>query len=579
MCLHREGEHIVSGNPLLTAMFLCGILFNYSCRAVDLTPPTTECSFEGLQFDATFEMRFEMTHSIIVLFARYWVWKDAYRVEIVWSEPGCNPQHFPCYPVSLTIRNTQSEFSVANPVIKKKSLHAKPIPPRGSLTDIAGAYDMANTRFLEGEAAAYRVYAKDITDFSGAETETFVMPVEGGERSIGSLAVDFEGDLLCALTLLDEKGEEQKTINYFYMSDDGKNILKKQEVTLFESRIMAGNSETVVKRGDRQEMYTQVPLTYHKGNRNCVVMYDRIEISGRQATLPVSIETRAGNVLLRRVVFSKYRSLDSADRDLLESAEPSSYSTLSDDELLLQVLLGKYWLAESNTVSPEDKETLGRLETEFSAWGFKEGTVGERLRRLYMLAMVEMMLDNTESLARLFDTYIAVLKESGIRPGALLYGGRDFIRLAIRWDKLELADQAMLSWLETSKEIEDTSEIIEFARMEMLGKYPWTTYRLLDTLLQRTYDASPRFHIQYLMCGTLGQLVAEYSTSPKKRDIKGSYHPTQVFESPKALMDLLANTTENTMYDYSSIAKPSKDEEQMKAMIENEIPAMLNSAH
>src|ERR1700722_8842917 len=68
----------------------------------------------AIQFDATIEINPPLSPNCMLLFARYWVSSNYYRVAVLWAEPNGSRMWFPIYPPTLRINSDAESFSVTD---------------------------------------------------------------------------------------------------------------------------------------------------------------------------------------------------------------------------------------------------------------------------------------------------------------------------------------------------------------------------------------------------------------------------------------------------------------------------------
>lgn len=543
------------------------------CHPMDLSPIVPNLTLEGLCFDAVLELKAPISSTTNALFARYWVEDDCLRVEVGWCEPHWNEINYAYYPVSLLIRSGTSEFAVANSVRQKNWAHKKPGLRRSLFRHMNNEYPIDEMRYAESEYLGTRVYKDDLGNLSldsekDAEQRTRISVGVG--RSFSALETTGKNDLVSNVALLDSTGGPMKSIDYIYDNIDGKTRLQKQIVTLFERRIMAAGLDVNLVSDQGPQSVSMYPIKYHRGNRQCLVQYGRTEIPGLDYPLPTSVNvyTGDGKDLLRRIAISNHRVLSSTETVQLESPEPTEYSAFSEDEMKCRDMLFKYWLRSADEVEPEDREVLMSLRNSLLTKSTRCRDIGGRLKNLYMRVMTDMMLDECAEVNLLFREYIALLRQANLQERTVLHAGCEFIALAVKWRKLDLADTALSICVDGLCNEENRIMVCDYARWGIEHGRPWPSYCLLAKLITLTYDGEARFELTYLMCVALQRFMGEMATSPDDRGVIGSYHPLHVFSTPAELRQRLDELIRECLMEYSSIGSPGKRHTLMKSEIE-----------
>src|SRR5262245_60941745 len=66
----------------------------------------------AVQFDAVICDESPRGNAYAVLFVRYVVSRDSYRLEVLWGEPHGEELLFPAYPLGLRVESTPNEFRI-----------------------------------------------------------------------------------------------------------------------------------------------------------------------------------------------------------------------------------------------------------------------------------------------------------------------------------------------------------------------------------------------------------------------------------------------------------------------------------
>src|ERR1051326_5516038 len=112
------------------------------------------------QFDAIIELNPPISP---VMFSRYWGGHGYYRIAVVWSEPNSQCLRFPLPPATLTVGADENSFDVSHAIVGAYATNfPKPVGNRGTFRYMYGDYPVSDLRFADSEAAAERVYTKDL---------------------------------------------------------------------------------------------------------------------------------------------------------------------------------------------------------------------------------------------------------------------------------------------------------------------------------------------------------------------------------------------------------------------------------
>jgi len=81
-------------------------------------------------------------------------------------------------------------------------------------------------------------------------------------------------------------------------------------------------------------------------------------------------------------------------------------------------------------------------------------TAGEQLKRINMLAEIDLMLGEKEDLAGRFSEYLSILRSNDLN-NMVLVGGLSRIDIAMRWNQFDAADRLLQQWLEAVPSVQD----------------------------------------------------------------------------------------------------------------------------
>ena len=94
-----------------------------------------------ISYDAIMELDSPITSKYVVLFVRYCIVGDKYKVDIAWAEPHIGALNYCLYPVTLSVDSEPMSFSTNSQLSKyARSAFKKPINKRGPFTYLFNAY-------------------------------------------------------------------------------------------------------------------------------------------------------------------------------------------------------------------------------------------------------------------------------------------------------------------------------------------------------------------------------------------------------------------------------------------------------
>jgi hypothetical protein len=256
-----------------------------------------------LQFDSIIELNAPLCRTHVVLFARYWVSPELYRMAVVWAEPHAGSLNFPIFPRSLNVASDPEAFRIEHQFQHMyDGVYPRPIGERGPFRHQFNSYYFSDIRFAEQDALDMRIYSSDIGQLkkTGIYDVNVLEPDDRSVQEPSRLSVRANKDRLDELSLFDTEGKQLKSIEYQY-KDGGQ--LHKQIVLLPERPIKVGfkGKGPTITIGGEEQQYSELETTHHQGGRKCIVDYKPIEIAGRTKTLPcrITVYSGDGNRILR----------------------------------------------------------------------------------------------------------------------------------------------------------------------------------------------------------------------------------------------------------------------------------------
>jgi len=489
------------------------VLINFAPADTASVPKNTAM----LRFDAVIELNAPLCRTHVVLFARYWVSPELYRMAVVWGEPHAGSLNFPIFPRSLNVASDQEAFRIKHQFRHMyDGVFPRPLGQRGPFIHKFNSYHFSDIRFAEQDALDLRIRAVDIgplkkTGEADAERIFDVNvpgPGDGSGQKPARLNVRATKDRLDELRLLDAEGKLLKSIQYHYTEQKGENRLNKQIVFLPERPITVGfkGKKPTITIGGEKHQYSQLETTHHQGGRNCIVDYQPIEIDGREVLLParITVYTGDGKHILRSAKLQNFTHINLSTDQLKEAAV--RFSFLDGDETRCREMLLKYWLIEPSEVAQDDVKTLKRLRLHFADKSVAGMTAGEQLRRVNILMQLDWMLGYMPQLERDFREYLSLLVSNDLGR-MVLVGGQHAVEMTSRWGQLDEADKLLDAWLDAAVSGNDVESVLDFATDNVRKKRFWTNARLMDKVLETPrLSISQKFVAQAIRCLCLARL-------------------------------------------------------------------------
>ena len=464
-----------------------------------------------LQFDSIIELNAPLCRTHVVLFARYWVSSDSYRITVVWAEPHAGSMNYPIYPPSVNVTSNNGVFMIEHQFQHiYDCVFPKPIEQHGPFRHQFNSYYFSEIRFAEQDALDMRIYSSDI----GPLKKTGIYDVNIPEKSDGSrqklarLSVRATEGRLDELRLLDDEGKLLKNIEYKYKEQSDGSQLHKQSVLLPERPITVGfkGKGPTITTGGEKHQYSELETIHHQGGRKCIVDYQPIKIGVRTETLPcrITVYSGDGNRVLRSAKLYNFNQCQISTDQLEEAAK--LFSFLNGEETMCREMLLKYWLKDPAEIEQADVKTLERLSARFAEKTTVGMTIGEQLRRVNILMQLDWMLGYMPQLEKDFEEYLSLLVSNELGR-MVLTGGQNGIEMTSRWGQFDTADSLLDIWLDVAVSQNDIDSVLNFATDTIRKKRFWTTVKLMDKILETSQlSASQRFVAQALRCIGLARL-------------------------------------------------------------------------
>jgi len=470
-----------------------------------------------VRFNAVMELNAPLCRTYVVLFERYWVSRDSYRVAVVWAEPHAGSLNFPIYPPTLNVVSDPNQFVISHQLQHMyDGTFPKPLGERGPFKHKFNTYYASDIRFAERETLDLRVRLSAIRPLldpngdSGERVLDMLYPQSTAPRKddLAKMTVRAIGSRGDEVSLLDSDGQLLKSVQYEYAGQGDAKRLKRQTMFLPERPItvaFGGEGPTITIAGQKRR-YPQLEIMDPPGGRKCIVDYQAVELGGCAVDLPSRIEvyTGDGRQLLRCARLSNWAPCDLSGEQVGKSAE--QFSLFDPNESRCRDLLLKYWLKRRSEMAKDDVEILERLRKHFAQRPSASTTAGELLKRVNMLLQVDWILDDPNRLDEDFREYTRLLRSNGLGR-MVLFGGENVIETTIRWGQIDTADRLLPVWLDAAVSDNDMASILDFASASLAKGSLWTTAKLLEKALdRRAIPGDQRFIAQALRAIALSRV-------------------------------------------------------------------------
>ena len=544
-----------------------------------------------LRFDAIIELNAPLCRTHVVLFARYWVSPELYRMAVVWAEPHAGSLNFPIFPRTLNVASDSNDFMVEHQFRHMyDGIFLRPLGRRGPFLHKFNSYYFSDIRFAEQDALDMRIHSSNIeplkkTGEAGAERIFNVNvsgPCDGSGQKPARLSVRTTKGRLDELHLLDAEGKLLKSIEYEYKEQKDGGQLHKQIVLLPERPITVGfkGKGPTITIGSEKHQYSELETTHHQGGRKCIVDYQPLEIDGREVSLPcrITVFSGDGNRILRSAKLYNFTQCQIGTDQLDEAAK--QFSFLDDDETTCREMLLKYWLKDPAEVDHADVKTLKQLQVHFTEKSTAGMTLGEQLKHVNILLQLDWMLGYTPQLERDFQEYLSLLTNNDLGR-MILVGGQNAIEMTSRWGQLDTADRLLEIWLDVVVSQNNVESFLNFAADSIRKKDFWTTARLMDKVLETSrLSISQRFVAQAIRCLCLTRLC-EMLDNPDR--IKTELDVAQArWVSSMTSADSLRTSASQGIVEakrlFTAVDEPTREQNVLRAQLEKVNPRTQNEA-
>lgn len=402
---------------------------------------------QAARFDAIIELDAPLCGKHVVLFARYWVSIDSYRMAVVWAEPHASAINFPIYPATLNVASDQNCFAISHQLLHMyDGVYSKPIGLRGPFRHRFNSYSLSDIRFAE------------------QETLNLLNGVEDDRED-------------------NAKGSQPRRRHI---------VLPERPITVG----FTGKGPTITVNGESRE-YSELETIDRKGGRNYTLNHEVLKIAGQEVSMPIRIVACSGDDarVLQSARLCSFAPCEMSNTDRIE-AEAHRFGDFDSYDVNCRDLLLKYWMKPTSDVSPADANSLRELSTHFTAADVTAATPGERLRRVNQLIQLHWMLADADRLEEDFREYICLLSANSL-DRMILFGGQNVIEITIRWGQFHAAERLLPLWLDAALSQNDPNSLLDFASANLAAKRFWTTLKLIEKVLtNRTMPADRRFDTQ-----------------------------------------------------------------------------------
>jgi len=474
-------------------------------------------SIGPIEFDAILKVIPRRTGSPEILFVRYWVASNYYRLAVIWAEPRGRGLHFPVFPQSLIAGSDERNFRTSHDIYPSYDVSlSKPIPNRGVFRCMFGDYPITNICYAERDAMATRLYRDDLWKgldrYLGSNVTLALAagdPHTNYKRDVTSLTVHARGGVIDSIEMFGKERRLLKKVEYEYYDKVNPICLSREHVFLPEGPMEVGlqSGGMSVAIAKHKYVFSDFPIIHEKGGRKCVVDYSRIPLGKVLLSVPVQIEVRdaVSGALLRSVRMTNFQQTELTSSESEQAAE--HYAGLTAAHKKYRELLNKYWGKPVDHVSNADIEAIKQLSLYFhTASPAEENDLGEKLRRLNVLMDLNFMIGNEGEVERNYEGYMAALVEHHL-PDMLLEGGYGVVEWAMVWGRFQDANRLMGLWLNSASREIDGESALRFAAAEIKKRDFWTCFEFLKHLPDDACStAGSRFERAAMMCVSLHSL-------------------------------------------------------------------------
>lgn len=564
-------------SPRTLALALTMLLVSSICRAGAVSPHETP----GVRFDAIIELNARLCRTHVVLFARYWVSARSYRMAVVWAEPHGGSLNFPIYAPTLSMASGPNAFVISHQFQHLyDAVFPKPLERRGPFKHQFNSYSLADTRFAEQEALAFRVYAEDLKGLAKDDGEREqVLEIAGearnarSQRGLTRLKARTSRGRLDEVQLFDPNGRLLKTVDYAYAGNkDGRSRLIQERASLPEELITVGFNgpgPTITIAGEKRQ-YGQLETARHEGGRRCVVDYEVHKVGSRDLSLPVHVGVHSGDqrTLLRCVRLYNFvawgRTPDQIEDDV------HRYGGFDVNDVRCRDMLLKYWMKNPQDIAPADTNVLGALRTRFAGGPVVGASVGQQLKHVNTLLQLGWLLGDPNELERSLKDYLALLAANHLNR-MVLFGGQNVVETTVRWGQRGTGDRLLRLWLDSGVSHNDVTSVLEFGTASLVKGHFWTLAELMNRILENPgLSMSQRFVTQATCCLALARIRA----TKERRDTDGTDLATaqkrwmMAHCSDEALGERIQRVIEEAHRSYALLDKPAREEQILKHQLD-----------
>ncbi|MBN1975421.1 MAG: hypothetical protein JW787_17425 [Sedimentisphaerales bacterium] len=531
-----------------------------------------------MRFDTVLELKSPQSGASVLLFARYWVSKDFYSIGFKWAEPQAGNLNFPTYP-GVTISSNEKEFSTSSQIIESHNIKfPKPIEERGVFRHALGSYHFGDIRFAEPETLASRIYKKDIAGVpepNNNQAQTIEIAdsnnSKGIKRNIKKLEMKRGNGNIDNLRVFDANGFLLKDINYEYVGQDGKSMLKHQTVLMPEKRMMVGfngNGVTITLRGQKKT-FKELPGFHHTGARKCDIDYEMLKTDKGLLAVPSSIVVKRADVnyTLRTAKMSNITKLKMTQEEAQKEA--LEFGRLNDKELKVRELFERYWQKKPQDINDIDRIKLESLRKNFESANTDSKSAAEKLRNISMILELDWIQDDP-NLQKHFEQYLTILKENNFKE-MLLLGGLNVINTTAGWSRFSDTDKLLQKWFENTIKSYKQLEILSFSEAQINQNNYWIIIRLLDSYMEANKNSETElFDIQAMKCTALSELnklIADQSKI-KRNNVRLQVEWALNSRSKEELIKLANESLVEVQKTFSKLKEPNQIQISLKKKLD-----------
>jgi hypothetical protein len=563
----------------MVAVFLL-LVAPCSCKREAKVEPVGK-SVGVMQFDATIEIDPPLSPNCVVLFARYWVSSNYYRVAVIWAEPHGSGLWFPIYPPTLRVASDPDSFSVTDDLFpKNNATYKKRVGDRGVFVNMYGDYPVGNLRFADQEAYAGRLYQAELSNIGDDEpgaTDSLcsIRPTNlQTNREITAFKIKEQNEEIESLKLFGAEGRLLKQCDYEYDNDVSAPGIARERVSWPERPIKTGFREGAVhvKVAQTNFDFNTFLSTYETGGRIATVDYRPIAFGSTIVRLPVRITVRTGQggEIVRSAQMTNFDLVQMTTAEADRAA--SEFAGFTPAEKQYRFFSREYRQKTPDQVAVADVSAIKRLCEHFEAVPRAESSdsLGEELKRADIVMDLSRIVGDEPRIARRYERYLSTLAANGL-TNMIFDAGYSPIQTAAEWNRYEEADNLLNRWIEFVVRTVDIETVIKFVARQASHGNLWSGFKLLDRFEEkRCPSAALRFQRIALQCLILDALIEQSKSNERPKGVtsKGQFDWAAHETSSDQLEKLLDECVPEAFANLNKVQKLSPFDKALKVRLD-----------